>query len=42
MNRLRALVWKYDAGARPGSDGADLSAATADEMFALLDRELGS
>ncbi|WP_432015332.1 type I polyketide synthase [Streptomyces cucumeris] len=46
VNRLQALLWKYtDTADAPGDepvDGDDLTAATADEMFALLDRELGA
>ncbi|MFD8340072.1 type I polyketide synthase [Streptomyces solisilvae] len=45
VNRLQALVWKYTATAResdePEADERDLTAATADEVFALIDRELG-
>ncbi|WP_455681621.1 type I polyketide synthase [Streptomyces hygroscopicus] len=44
VNRLQALVWKYTAGVDgPGerADERDLAAATADEVFALIDRELG-
>ncbi|MBI0295140.1 SDR family NAD(P)-dependent oxidoreductase [Streptomyces sp. PRKS01-29] len=44
VNRLQALVWKYTATAQeadePG-DEQDLTGATADEVFALIDRELG-
>ncbi|MFD0690921.1 type I polyketide synthase [Actinomadura fibrosa] len=46
IDRLQTLLWKYGdpavAGSEPGGDSADLTKATADEMFALLDRELGA
>ncbi|MET7766652.1 type I polyketide synthase [Streptomyces sp. NPDC005393] len=45
VNRLQALVWKYTATAdEPGQRAAeqDLATATADEVFALIDRELGA
>jgi len=46
VNRLQGLLWKYmataaDEGGTP-VDGQDLAAATADEVFALIDRELGT
>ncbi|BBJ38678.1 hypothetical protein SSPO_013960 [Streptomyces antimycoticus] len=44
VNRLQALVWKYTATAQEAdgpADEEDLTAATADEVFALIDRELG-
>ncbi|WP_026411148.1 type I polyketide synthase [Actinomadura oligospora] len=49
-DRLQTLLWRYadDRSApdgkdgRDGEDGRDLAAATADEMFALIDRELGA
>ncbi|MFJ1991459.1 type I polyketide synthase [Streptomyces asiaticus] len=44
VNRLQALVWKYTATAQEADEPAgeqDLTAATADEVFALIDRELG-
>ncbi|MGA6159099.1 type I polyketide synthase [Stenotrophomonas sp. NPDC087984] len=44
VNRLQALVWKYTATAQETdgpADEEDLTAATADEVFALIDRELG-
>ncbi|GAA2359082.1 hypothetical protein GCM10010376_96100 [Streptomyces violaceusniger] len=44
VNRLQALVWKYAATAQEADEPAgeqDLAAATADEVFALIDRELG-
>ncbi|WP_329618499.1 type I polyketide synthase [Streptomyces sp. S465] len=44
VNRLQAMVWKYtDTGDEAGepADERDLAAATADEVFALIDRELG-
>ncbi|MFI0781118.1 type I polyketide synthase [Streptomyces sp. NPDC021212] len=45
VNRLQGLLWKYTATA--DEEGApveeqDLAAATADEVFALIDRELGT
>ncbi len=42
-NRLRALLWKY-AQAEESAEGGepDLSAASADDMFALIDREWGT
>ncbi|MEU8827595.1 type I polyketide synthase [Streptomyces sp. NPDC048636] len=46
VNRLQALLWKYtgtaDEATGEAADGDDLTAATADEMFALIDRELGA
>ncbi|GAA0738898.1 acyltransferase domain-containing protein [Dactylosporangium roseum] len=45
VDRLQTLLWKYaDASAGPdqAEDGTDLAGATADEMFTLLDRELGA
>ncbi|UBI40478.1 acyltransferase domain-containing protein [Streptomyces mobaraensis] len=49
IRRLQALLWKHpDAAAPAASDGGagaggeeDLSAASADDMFALIDREWG-
>jgi acyl carrier protein len=44
VDRLQELLWKYaDApvGTDAAEDGADLAGASADEMFKLLDRELG-
>ncbi|MFE9063833.1 type I polyketide synthase [Streptomyces violaceusniger] len=44
VNRLQALVWKYTATEQEAggpADEQDLTAATADEVFALIDRELG-
>ncbi len=44
-DRLRALLWKYadTPAADPGAeDETDLAGATADELFTLIDRELGS
>jgi polyketide synthase 7 len=43
-NRLQALLWKH---AKPeetqaAKDGEDLTTASADEMFALIDREWGT
>jgi hypothetical protein len=44
VSRLRTLLWQAESGPdeaeEPEEDG-DLSAATADEVFALIDRELG-
>jgi hypothetical protein len=48
IDRLQTLLWKYAdtagtaAAPGPAEDEADLAAATADEMFALIDRELGA
>ena len=45
VNRVRALLWKYESEEEePGQAEAegDLAAATADDMFALIDRELGA
>ncbi|MGW2327120.1 type I polyketide synthase [Streptomyces sp. NPDC001700] len=44
VNRLQGLLWKYTATAQEeeGASGEDLAAATADEVFALIDRELGT
>ncbi|MBL1102608.1 type I polyketide synthase [Streptomyces coffeae] len=46
VNRLQALLWKYtdttDGTTGEAAAGDDLTAATADEMFALIDRELGA
>jgi polyketide synthase 7 len=45
VNRLQGLLWKYTATAdEEGAPGGeqDLAAATADEVFALIDRELGT
>ncbi|MBB5936995.1 acyl transferase domain-containing protein/acyl carrier protein [Streptomyces zagrosensis] len=46
VNRLQALLWKYTAvtpdDAPHSADDEDLSGATADEVFALIDRELGT
>ncbi|MFC4907552.1 acyltransferase domain-containing protein [Actinomadura gamaensis] len=45
-DRLQTLLWRYTdpagADAAADGDGGDLAAATADEMFALIDRELGA
>ncbi|MEO5874693.1 MAG: phosphopantetheine-binding protein, partial [Streptosporangiaceae bacterium] len=41
VNRLQALVWRF-APASTEQDNASLDTASADEMFALLDRELGA
>ncbi|NUS86090.1 MAG: acyltransferase domain-containing protein [Streptomyces sp.] len=49
-HRLRVLLWRYDEGAGSGdgapdpaeeTGGDDLETASADEMFALIDREFG-
>nr|MDT0663501.1 KR domain-containing protein [Micromonospora sp. DSM 115978] len=44
--RLQALSWKYaspsSAAPDPAGEAAGLADATADEMFALIDRELGT
>ena len=44
-HRLQVLLWKYAGQDRPQerqeADGGDLGAASADEMFALIDREFG-
>ncbi|MES4904978.1 MULTISPECIES: type I polyketide synthase [unclassified Streptomyces] len=49
-HRLRVLLWRYDEGQGAGDGGPepaeatggdDLEAASADEMFALIDREFG-
>jgi acyl transferase domain-containing protein/acyl carrier protein len=45
VDRLQTLLWKYadaPAGSDPVEDGTDLAEASADEMFTLLDRELGA
>jgi polyketide synthase 7 len=45
VNRMRTLLWKYESGAEePGeaAEGSDLTTASADDMFALIDRELGA
>ncbi|WP_432253951.1 type I polyketide synthase [Streptomyces sp. HNM1019] len=45
VNRLQALVWKYTVTGQEADEPAgeqDLAAATADEVFALIDRELGA
>ncbi|MEU2723974.1 type I polyketide synthase [Streptomyces smyrnaeus] len=53
VNRLRALLWRHESAEGEGGSaegavdatadaGDDLAAATADDMFALLDRELGA
>ena len=45
VNRLQGLLWKYTATADEEgtpADERDLAAATADEVFALIDRELGT
>jgi polyketide synthase 7 len=42
---MRTLLWKYESGAEePGeaAEGSDLTTASADDMFALIDRELGA
>ncbi|MFI0487624.1 acyltransferase domain-containing protein [Actinomadura sp. 9N215] len=45
LNRLQSLLWKHtgqrDEPAEGSGDPEDLDAASADDMFALLDRELG-
>jgi acyl carrier protein len=43
-NRLQALLWKHarPGETRPAKDGEDLTTASADEMFALIDREWGT
>ena len=43
-HRLQVLLWKYSGEDRPEqqeADGEDLGAASADEMFALIDSEFG-
>ncbi|GAA2100698.1 hypothetical protein GCM10009801_73380 [Streptomyces albiaxialis] len=49
VNRLRALLWRHEAPGHdeppaeaPDAAEEDLAAATADDMFALLDREFGA
>ncbi|NGO72960.1 acyl carrier protein, partial [Streptomyces boncukensis] len=47
LSRLRALLWKHESAPEEeqpahGPAEGDLTAATADEMFALIDRELGA
>jgi hypothetical protein len=45
VNRVRALLWKYESAEEESgqaADEGDLAAATADDMFALIDRELGA
>ncbi|MGH3378855.1 MAG: type I polyketide synthase [Actinoallomurus sp.] len=44
VNRVRALLWKYESAEEESGQPAegDLAAATADDMFALIDRELGA
>ncbi|MGR3939411.1 type I polyketide synthase [Streptomyces sp. BRA346] len=45
VNRLQGLLWKYTATEDEEGEPADeqeLAAATADEVFALIDRELGT
>ncbi|MEU5980543.1 acyltransferase domain-containing protein [Streptomyces sp. NPDC047315] len=46
LNRLRSVLWKHEAPAARDEEGADgdddLTAATAAEMFALVDREFGA
>jgi polyketide synthase 7 len=46
VDRLQTLLWKYAEDPEAGEDGTEdetsLDAATADEMFALIDRELGA
>ncbi|MFI0822784.1 type I polyketide synthase [Streptomyces sp. NPDC021098] len=41
VNRLQGILWKYNEGT-PADEQQDLAAATADEVFALIDRELGT
>jgi acyl carrier protein len=41
-DRLQSLLWKYAGDDAEVADDQDLDAATADDMFALLDRELGA
>ncbi|MEU5615148.1 KR domain-containing protein, partial [Streptomyces sparsogenes] len=43
-HRLRVLLWRYEGGAEPQDEqqtGDELASASADEMFALIDREFG-
>ncbi|MDN3360138.1 KR domain-containing protein, partial [Actinomadura sp. DC4] len=43
VDRLQTLLWRYtDSAVTADDDEADLEAATADEMFALIDRDLGA
>jgi acyl transferase domain-containing protein/acyl carrier protein len=45
VNRMRALLWRYESATEEAEETAeeegDLATATADEVFALIDRELG-
>jgi len=43
-NRLQSLLWKYaeSASDAPAADRDDLAAASADDMFALIDKEWGA
>jgi hypothetical protein len=44
VQRLKTLLWRLDdvsAGTRNAIDGESLLSASDDEMFALIDRELG-
>ncbi len=46
MKRMQGLLWKYAAeageAAEASGDGPDIEAASAEDMFALIDRELGA
>jgi acyl carrier protein len=43
VHRLQALLWKYTGAASPdGESSDDLSAASAEEMFTLIDQEWGT
>ncbi|HET8683493.1 MAG TPA: type I polyketide synthase, partial [Micromonosporaceae bacterium] len=45
VRRLQALVWRYAPaaqGAGAAADDEDLASATAEDVFALIDRELGA
>ncbi|GAA4473714.1 hypothetical protein GCM10023170_095270 [Phytohabitans houttuyneae] len=41
VRELQALVWKYGGDPGPAEEKEDLGDASAEEMFALIDRELG-
>jgi polyketide synthase 7 len=44
VNRLRSLLWRHESAEEETDETAgegDLATATADEVFALIDRELG-